>query len=374
MKSLLLSGFCLALLCLPAHADDEAKLDALKTEIAKLEQWLNSAKDEYSQLNDALRKSDKDIAELSKQIEQTRTRLQEEKDRLKKLRQEQGQLRQLQDKHRQHLAEQLRAAQRIGSEGPLKLLLNQDDPQQAQRMLRYFSYFNNARIDHIHHILAELERLDKLAELIAQQEQQLLATEKSLLGKNREMATRKQEQQQLLAKLAGQMKNEQQRLAQKQADRKRLEALLSEVQTLLVNSPRKEDARPITSLKGKLPRPVNGRVLHAFGNRNNDSMNRWEGWVMSAPEGLPVRAIHHGRVVYSDWLRGFGLITIIDHGQGYLSLYAHNQTLLRDVGAWVNQGDSIATIGRSGGSTEPNLYFEIRYKGKPQDPAAWLKR
>ncbi|UXD86547.1 murein hydrolase activator EnvC family protein [Thalassolituus hydrocarboniclasticus] len=374
MKSLLLSGFCLALLCLPAHADDEAKLDALKTEIAKLEQWLNSAKDEYSQLNDALRKSDKDIAELSKQIEQTRARLQEEKDRLKKLRQEQGQLRQLQDKHRLHLAEQLRAAQRIGSEGPLKLLLNQDDPQQAQRMLRYFSYFNNARIEHINQILAELERLDNLAELIAQQEQQLLETEKKLLGKNREIAARKQEQQQLLAKLAGQMKTEQQRLSQKQADRKRLEALLNEVQTLLVNSPRKEDARPITALRGKLPRPVDGRVLYAFGNRNNDSMTRWEGWVMSAPEGLPVRAIHHGRVVYSDWLRGFGLITIIDHGQGYLSLYAHNQTLLRDVGAWVNQGDSIATIGRSGGNAEPGLYFEIRYKGKPQDPAAWLRR
>ena len=246
MKSLLLSGFCLALLCLPAQADDEAKLDALKTEIAKLEQWLNSAKDEYSQLNDALRKSDKDIAELSKQIEQTRARLQEEKDRLKKLRQEQGQLRQLQDKHRLHLAEQLRAAQRIGSEGPLKLLLNQDDPQQAQRMLRYFSYFNNARIEHINQILAELERLDNLAELIAQQEQQLLSTEKKLLDKNREMAASKQEQQQLLAKLAGQMKTEQQRLSQKQADRKRLEALLNEVQTLLVNS-------PVKKMPGRLP-------------------------------------------------------------------------------------------------------------------------
>ncbi|MCD8523458.1 MAG: peptidoglycan DD-metalloendopeptidase family protein [Saccharospirillaceae bacterium] len=374
MKSLRLCGLSLLLLCLPVQANDEAKLDALKTEIAKLEQWLNSAKDEYSQLNDALRQSDKDIAELSKQIEQTRARLQEEKDRLKKLRQEQGQLRQLQDNHRQHLAEQLRSAQRIGAEGPLKLLLNQNDPQQAQRMLRYFSYFNNARIEHINRILAELERLDKLAELIAQQEQQLLATEKSLLGKNREMATRKQEQQQLLAKLAGQMKTEQQRLAQKEADRKRLEALLNEVQTLLANSPRKDDARPITALKGKLPRPVDGRVLHAFGNRNNDRMNRWEGWVMSTEEGAPVRAVHHGRVVYSDWLRGFGLITIIDHGQGYLSLYAHNQTLLRDVGAWVNQGDSIATVGRSGGNTEPGLYFEIRYKGKPQDPAAWLKR
>ena len=374
MKPLLLGGLLLALLCAPVQADDEAKLEALKAEIAKLEQWLNSAKDEFSQLNNQLRQSDKDIAALAKQIDDTRRKLAEEKERLKKLRQEQGQLRELQSQHRLHLAEQLQAAQKLGNEGPVKLLLNQDDPQQAQRMLRYFAYFNGARIEQIRHILAELERLDHIAELIAEQEQSLQQTEQNLLAENRALSERKAEQKQLLARLDAQMKNSQQQLAQKQADRKRLENLVSEVQTLLINSPRKNDARPITALKGQLPRPVAGRVAHSFGSRNDDGLSRWEGWQISTQEGSPVRAIHHGRVVYSDWLRGFGLITIIDHGQGYLSLYAHNQTLQRAVGSWVNQGDVIATAGRSGGLEEPNLYFEIRYKGRPQDPAAWLKR
>ena len=373
-RLLLLSGLALTLLCAPVRADDEAKLKSLKAEIARLEQWLNSARDEYSQLNDALRKSDLEIAELSKQIAATRRQLQEEQDRLKKLRQEQGQLRQLQDQHRQRLAEQIRAAQRLGNEGPVRLLLNQDDPQQAQHMLRYFSYFNSARIRHIQDILAELTRLDQIAELIVQQEQALQHTEQQLLDDNRRLTAQKQEQRTLLASLQQKMNTEQKRLTQKQADRKRLEDLLSEVQTLLINSPRREDARPFTALKGKLPRPVNGRVTHAFGNRNAGGLSRWEGWLIDAREGEPVHAIHHGRVVYSDWLRGFGLLTIIDHGQGYLSLYAHNQTLQRAVGSWVNQGDVIATAGRSGGQDEAGLYFEIRYKGRPQDPAAWLKR
>lgn len=374
MKPLLLGGLTLALLCAPVQADDEAKLEALKAEIAKLEQWLNSAKDEFSQLNDQLRKSDLEIADLSKQIDDTRRKLAEEKDRLKKLRQEQGQLRELQSQHRQRLAEQLRAAQHLGDEGPVKLLLNQNDPQQAQRMLRYFNYFNSARIQQIQQILAELDRLEHIAELIAAQEKSLQQTEQNLLAENRALAARKAEQKAVLAKLDSQMKDGQKRLAQKQADRQRLEKLLDEVQTLLVNSPRKNDARPISALKGKLPRPVAGRVVKAFGNRNDDGLSRWEGWLISTLEGSPVHAVHHGRVVYSDWLRGFGLITIIDHGEGYLSLYAHNETLQRGVGSWVNQGDVIATAGHSGGLEEPNLYFEIRYKGRPQDPAAWLKR
>ncbi|MAD47128.1 MAG: peptidase M23 [Oceanospirillaceae bacterium] len=374
IRPLLLCGLVLAALSAPASADDEAKLEALKAEIAKLEQWLNSAKDEFSDLNEKLRQSDEEIAALSKQIQDTRSQLAEEKARLKKLRQEQGQLRELQQQHRKHLAGQLRAAQKLGNEGPVKLLLNQDDPQQAQRMMRYFSYFNAARIDHIRDIIAELTRLDQIAELITRSEQKLVKTEQNLIAENRRLEQGKKKQQQLLASLKSRMNSEQKRLSQKQADRKRLESLLDEVQTLLETSPRKNDARPFRALKGKLPMPVDGRITHAFGNRTPDGKSRWEGWMMSAYDGEPIHAVHHGRVVYSDWLRGFGLLTILDHGNGYLSLYAHNQALMHSVGQWVNQGDTIATAGRSGGLDKPGLYFEIRYKGRPLDPAAWVKR
>ena len=361
------------LLCGKAVANDEQQLSNLKQEIKKLEQWLNTARDEHSQLDQALRKSDLEIAELLKKIERTRTELKEEQSRLKKLRLEQSQLRELKQQHRQHLAEQLRSAQKLGDQGPLKLLLNQNDPQQAQRMMRYFDYFNVARIKNIQRLLAEQQHLDTIAEQILQQERKLQQSESRLLKQNRALTTRKQAQKKLLASLSKQLSSKEQRLRRKQTDRKRLEKLLGEVQNLISNSPRKNDERPFRAMKGKLPRPASGRISKAFGNRR-DQHARWDGWLINTLEGQKVRAVHHGRVVFSDWLRGFGLITIIDHGHGYLSLYAHNQTLFHDVGTWVNQGDTLALSGINQDSGKANLYFEIRHQGRPQDPAVWLKR
>ena len=353
--------------------DDEARLNELKSEIKKLEQWLNSAKDEYADLNKSLKQSDEEIGALLKQIQQTQTQLREEQARLKKLRLEQTQLHQLQTEHQRHLSQQVIASRNMGDESALRLWLAQDDPQQSQRLMRYFSYFNQARVENIEHTMAELVRLDQIAELIVQQEQALKSTEQSLLNKNTTLSSKRKDQQRILANLSKKMNTESQRLTQKQADRKRLENLLAEVETILANSPRQNDERPFNKMKGKLPRPVAGRVLKAFGNANSETMSRWEGWQIGVQEGAEVRAIHHGRVVFSDWLRGFGLLLIIDHGQGYLSLYAHNETLLRDVGSWVNGGDIVAAAGRSGGLTDPALYFEIRYQGRPQDPAVWIR-
>ncbi|WP_320820393.1 murein hydrolase activator EnvC family protein [Thalassolituus sp.] len=353
--------------------DDEARLNELKSEIKKLEHWLNSAKDEYAGLNKSLKQSDEEIGALLKQIQQTQTQLREEQARLKKLRLEQTQLHQLQTEHQRHLSQQVIASRNMGDESALRLWLAQDDPQQSQRLMRYFSYFNQARVENIEHTMAELVRLDQIAELIVQQEQALKSTEQSLLNKNTTLSSKRKDQQRILANLSKKMNTESQRLTQKQADRKRLENLLAEVETILANSPRQNDERPFNKMKGKLPRPVAGRVLKAFGNANSETMSRWEGWQIGVQEGAEVRAIHHGRVVFSDWLRGFGLLLIIDHGQGYLSLYAHNETLLRDVGSWVNGGDIVAAAGRSGGLTDPALYFEIRYQGRPQDPAVWIR-
>lgn len=370
-RHLLLS---ILLLANPGTADDATDLKKLQQEIRKLEQWLNNAKDEYSQLDKDLRQSDLDISRLNKEIENTRKALKEEQARLKKLQQEQSQLHQLRQQHRQHLADQLRAAHHLGSQGPLKLLLNQDDPQQAQRLMRYFRYFNDARIANIRHILSELTRLETLAEQISAQQQRLQKTENRLLKQNQTLQARQRQQNKLMATLARQMSNHSERLKRKQADRKRLQTLLSEVQTLLDNSPRRQDARPFRSMKGKLPRPVKGRILKAFGNANSDNRSHWEGWLMSTGRGNAVHAVHHGRVVFSDWLRGFGLLTILDHGKGYLSLYAYNQTLMYDVGAWVNRGDIISRSGVNSNNAMPSLYFEIRHNGRPLDPAAWLKR
>ncbi|MDP2549268.1 murein hydrolase activator EnvC [Oceanobacter sp. 4_MG-2023] len=354
------------------EAGDAAKLQALKQDIAKLQQWLNEASAEHSKLSESLRNTDQDIGAITRKIEETRRLLKEEQDRLKKLRQDQAQLNELRSRHTLRLKEQLQAAYRLGGDSPIKMLLNQDDSQQAQRMLSYFGYFNRARMEEINHTLSELTRLEHIADEIIAQEQQLQRTQQSLDQKNRQLTQQKKKQNRLLAQLNQQMTSEKSTLARKQADRKRLESLFDEVQTLVEKSPRKQDVRPFKALKRSLPRPLAGRIIAAYGNPNTGGVGRWEGWLIAAPEGTNIQAVHHGRVVYSDWLRGFGLLMILDHGDGYMTLYAHNQTLMYDVGAWVNQGDVIGAVGRSGGLQEPRLYFEIRHRGKPLDPAAWL--
>jgi septal ring factor EnvC (AmiA/AmiB activator) len=357
-----------------SFADEQADLAQLQQEINKLQAWLKETESEHDKLNEALQESDKKIGSIAQKIDETRTLLKQERSRLKKLQAEQSQLRTLKSKQKQQLAKQLGGAQRLGSQGSIKVLLNQDDPQQISRMLKYFEYFNKARMESIQTLIVNLKRLNNIENEILSQQNKLIKTEQSLLKKNKQFNNEKQQHKNLLVLLEARRKEKSNDLSQKQQDQKRLQQLINEVATLLDNSVRKRDARPIRSLKGKLPRPTKGRIMKAFGNNNVQSRSKWQGWLMKGYEGSAITAIHHGRIVFSDWLRGFGLLLIIDHGDGYLSLYARNQTLSKSVGDWVYQGENIATLGSSGGFKEPRLYFEIRHKGRPQDPAAWLKR
>jgi septal ring factor EnvC (AmiA/AmiB activator) len=355
-------------------ADEEADLAKLQQEISKLQQWLKETESEHDKLSEALQKSDEKIGAIAKKIDATRTQLNEERARLKKLQAEQSQLRTLKSEQKQQLAKQLTGAQKLGNQGSIKVLLNQDDPQQISRMLKYYEYFNQARMESIQTLIVNLKRLNNIENEILTQQNKLIKTENSLLKKNKTLNTEKKQHKALLASLELRRKTQSDSLSQKQKDQKRLQQLITEVATLLDNSVRKQDARPIKSLKGKLPRPSKGRIVKAFGNRNTQARSNWQGWLIKGYEGSAITAIHHGRIVFSDWLRGFGLLLIVDHGDGYLSLYARNQSLLKSVGDWVYQGENIATLGSSGGFKEPSLYFEIRHKGKPQDPAAWLQR
>jgi len=355
-------------------ADEQADLTKLQEEIKKLQSWLKETESEHDKLSEALRKSDENIGAIAKKIDNTRAQLNKERARLKKLKAEQSQLRVLKSEQKQQLAKQLNGAQKLGNQGSIKVLLNQDDPQQISRMLKYYEYFNEARMESIQTLIVNLKRLNNIENEILTQQNQLIKTENSLLKKNKQLNNEKKHHKKLLASLELRRQQKSNDLSQKQKDQKRLQQLITEVATLLDNSVRKEDARPIRTLKGKLPRPAKGSIVKAFGNKNSQARNRWQGWLIKGYEGSAITAIHHGRIVFSDWLRGFGLLLIIDHGDGYLSLYARNQSLLKSVGDWVYQGENIATLGSSGGFKEPRLYFEIRHNGKPQDPAAWLKR
>ena len=157
-------------------------------------------------------------------------------------------------------------------------------------------------------------------------------------------------------------------------DQRELEELLEAIEEALVNLAMPENYKPFSTAKGTMPWPISGRASHRFGKSRNEGKMRWQGVTIPANAGTTVAAIHHGRVVYADWLRGSGLLIIIDHGEGYMSLYAHNQSLLREVGEWVSAGTNISTVGSTGGLEKSALYFEVRVKGKPTNPASWCRR
>lgn len=374
MRIVLLFSLLIGQLMQISWADEQDDLAKLQQEIKKLQSWLKETESEHDDLNKKLQLSDEKIGSIAKRIDETRSKLKKERARLKKLKAEQSQLRTLKAEQKKQLAKQITGAQKLGNQGSIKVLLNQDDPQQIRRMLKYYEYFNQARMESIQTLIENLKRLNNIESEILVQQNQLIKTEKSLLNKNKQLNNEKQQHKKLLTRLELQRKQKSNDLSQKQKDRKRLQQLITEVATLLDNSVRKEDARPIRSLKGKLPRPSKGKIVKAFGNQNSQARTRWQGWLIKGFEGSNITAIHHGRVVFSDWLRGFGLLLIVDHGSGYLSLYARNQSLLKSVGDWVYQGEHIATLGASGGFKEPRLYFEIRHNGIPQDPAVWLGR
>ncbi|MDB6089269.1 MAG: hypothetical protein JWN85_2053, partial [Gammaproteobacteria bacterium] len=274
-------------------------------------------------------------------------------------------------KGRSALAGHLRAAYLIGREEPLKLLLNQKDPTRAGRMFAYYSYFGRSRAEQIRLIetnVAQLERLDeelaaedaKLAELEKQQRAQLADVEQARSHRTR-----------VLASLEAESHTRAQNLEKLRSQQAGLEKLLRELRRAMEKYP-VDSNDAFARLRGKLAWPVGGHVVARFGESRAGGV-KWDGLLVATERGAPVRAVYHGRIIYADWLPGLGLLTIVDHGDGYMSLYGHNERLYKAVGERVTAGDAIASAGDSGGSTRPELYFEIRKGGKPVDPRPWFK-
>jgi septal ring factor EnvC (AmiA/AmiB activator) len=192
--------------------------------------------------------------------------------------------------------------------------------------------------------------------------------------KNKKLKRHKQRRQrkELLAELGKKIKNQENTLTDLETSRGRIENLLKSLGELLADIPTSpSETRPFVSLKGKLPWPVNGPFMGSFGQPKNYGNLKWNGVLIQAELGTPVHVVSHGRVAFADWLQGFGFIIIIDHGEGYMSLYGHNESLFKQTGDWVQANEVIATAGDSGGQLLTGVYFEIRSRGKPVDPSKW---
>lgn len=380
IRSLLVLLLLSALLILPSisqAADKEVSAQQLKelnTRIKNLEQSLNQVKGAKAAVLKELQASEKKIADTAKAIRSNLASSKRLKSRLSELKAEKANLTLKQNQQKNYLEKQIRSAYAMGRQEYLKVLLNQQQPDQVSRVLRYYDYINKERSRHIDEYLETAKTLDRVKKEILQKDYVLTTTRSKLEADRGRLKAEQKKREGLVAQLDKEISGKGQELATLNQDRARLEQLLEEVREAIVNIPMPKDTRPFKSMRGKLPWPIKGRVAYAFGSEQIRGKLRRNGMVIRAGEGTEIKAIHSGRVVFADWLRGYGVLLILDHGNGFMSLYGNNQALLREAGDWIHAGESIATVGRSGGQPRSGLYFEIREKGAPQDPIIWLGR
>lgn len=353
----------------------EAELKQLRERITALQQQLGQVRDRHETLRSELRRTEKRIGVLNRNIRRLDVDLAERRRQLKKL---QGQERDLQRsviEQRGYLAGQVRAAYAMGRQEYLKILLNQQSPATVGRVVTYYDYLNKARsqrIDKLSKTIQELERVRHEAEVEAARLREIRnkrTTEKSALEQSRRLRA------QVVEKLKREIDSKGQRLAGMHRDEKQLKELIRALADALADIPAEPGNRkPFASLKGRMKWPARGPLLVSYGSSRKLGKLNWNGVMIGAEQGHEVKAISHGRVAFADWLNGYGLLLIIDHGDGYMSLYGHNQSLYKETGDWVETGEAIASVGDSGGADRVGLYFEIRKNGRPTDPIRWCRR
>jgi septal ring factor EnvC (AmiA/AmiB activator) len=360
-----------------AQSDEErarAQLEKLQADIGRINREITSASARRDTLQGQLREAERQQSEVQRAINDNRARIADQNAALARLRREQAELQRALAEQQARIAVEMRTAWQMGQQGQLKVLLNQERPDTVARMMTYYRYFFRARNDRLLAYRDTLGKLDATQQDIDGTLADLDARAEQLTTQQRKLAAAQRAREQAVAQLNSTIADNSSRLKKLEQDRKELQELIDAIEKAVVNLQVPDNYQPFREAKGKMPWPVPGRASHRFGNARNQGKMRWQGVKIPGQAGTEVKAIHHGRVVYSDWLRGMGLLLIVDHGDGFMSLYAHNQTLLRDVGEWVSAGSAISTLGNSGGLDSPALYFEIRQEGKPVNPADWCRR
>lgn len=418
----------------PALAANQ-QLGTMQSQIKEQQKTIKLSKQELAKLNTQLKADEQAISAAAAKLNQTRQQLKQNQQTLATLQKDKLAL-EVQAKHqKQLLAKQAESAFQAGNHDYLKLLLNQQDPAKLSRSLDYYDYLNKARIEAIDALRATRDKLAKnqqatketetrLQTLLAEQQEhhqsllasqqsrakvrnqlqqsvqddeqkltQLVKAEKALKARLEELRRKREEQErreraerERLAKLKAEQERQRKLAEQRRAEQQRLAA--QQNKTVKPAEPAEEvasskperssgisSAGHYSGLKtnGSLRWPVQGPILISYGSPRTAQL-KWKGTLIGASEGTQVKAVAPGQVVYADWLDGFGMLLVIDHGKGYMSLYGHNQSLLRQVGQNVEQGEPVALVGDSGGQDRPGLYFEIRYQGEAINPTKWLAK
>jgi len=357
----------------PDAAAAEVELDRVRERIRALEKQVKRSVSDRGESVRALRKAELAAAKARKDLKALAAQLQQTGKRLQALQADEQRGRRELAGEQAALAQQIRLAYMNGREEWLRLLLSAQDPVSAGRQLVYYGYLTEQRsrvIDGVRDTLAELAAT---ALAVAAEGERLAALEARQRKQLAELDAARAERATLVARLDQQIKGSQGEIAQLSQQADDLQALVEELRLAMAEIDLAGSAA-FGKAKGQLPWPTDGKVLHSFGQPRADGRLRWEGTLVKASPGSEVRAVHNGRVIFADWLNGMGLLMVLEHGDGYMTLYGHNQDLVREVGDWVVPGEVLGHVGDSGGQAAAGLYFEIRKNGKPINPKAWLRR
>jgi septal ring factor EnvC (AmiA/AmiB activator) len=367
-------AWLLAAVAVPTLAQDEQAraLETVRREIKALESRLTREHGDRDSTSQALRRTELEMAALQEQVTALRAQHRAELARQRELAAEATEARGRLGAEQDVLAQQVRLSFMTGREPLFKLLLSQKDPARLGRMLVYYDYFNRARSERIAGVNTELESLRALELESAANERRLADVEQRQATQLGKLAEARDARKAVLGKLDTSIADADQKVARLRSEETRLTALLEELRRALEDFPVNSD-QPFTAQRGQLAWPTTGRIVGDWGRSRVGSTLTWNGVLIEAEAGTPVRAVYHGRIAFADWLNGLGLLVIVDHGDGYMSLYGHNQALLKESGDWVAPGETIAEMGDSGGQPRAGLYFEIRRNGQPVNPHGWLR-
>lgn len=372
VKASIIAGF-LILFGPMAHASDlnkrQSELQAIQQQIASEQQDLRSSSQQRDKLLGLLRRDERAIGHAAKKLNQTEGQLADSKHTLAKLNQQEAQLSKQQQAQQQVLAKQLKSAYLAGNHDYSKMLLNQQDPATVERLLTYYQYLNKARISAINTLKQTRSELEKVQQQAKAQNDKLNALAIDQRAQTKQLAAEQQQRQKTLDQLQQMIDQKASGLEQLQIEEASLKRVIEQALKAAKENPTMEG---LAKSSGKLSWPTKGRLRHRFGSHRSGNV-RWKGVVIDANEGQSVKTPASGKVIYADWLKGFGLLMVIDHGQGFMSLYGYSQALLKDVGDNVKAGEEIALVGRSGGQSQSGLYFEIRHKGEAENPAKYCR-
>ncbi len=348
------------------------QLRQLELRIQKLQAQMHNNRTQYGQLQRYLQDSEEDIGMVAQRLETLHGALTDKQHTLAVLKNKQLSFRTQYDTQRHALAQQIRAAYITGHQNYLKLWLNQEDPFMIGRVLTYYDYFNQSQVKQIAKIKKTLQDLTELKQAIESEQTDLNGLVRNQTKKKQKLELNYDERQKILVRLANTLENQDEKLRRLLNDKYQLDVLLGNLKNTFENIPPQGQYKAFAKLKGQLPYPVQGKIIHRFGERLAEQL-RWQGMLIAATKGKKVRTVAAGRVVFAQWFRHVGLLVIVDHGEGYMSLYAHNQSIYTRTGNWLNANDIIASVGNSGGRKVSALYFEIRHQGAPQPPRKWLR-